>query len=43
MDVFTALPQRLPDGCAPGLELASEVGIHCVDVELLEVMHGVLG
>jgi len=39
----TTFPQRLPDDRAPGLELGLEVGIHCVDVELLEMMHGVLG
>jgi hypothetical protein len=43
MDVFTAFPQRRPDDRAPGLELGLDVGIHCVDVELLKVMHGVLG
>ena len=36
-------PQSLPDDRAPGLELGLDIGIHCVDVELLEVMHGVFG
>jgi len=39
----TTFPQRRPDVRVPGLELGLEVGIHCVDVELLEMMHGVLG